>query len=80
MPVCIAAPWDAVVGDEPFSELVDRAWAGYFGCSVQGLRRYGTTLVAGERLSGSGAIHLVRLRARVFAEIDPGLHSELAEV
>lgn len=68
------------MSDELFNDLVDQAWAGHFGCSPHELRRPGTTLVARERLSGSGAIHLVHLRARAFAEIDPGLYSELNDL
>lgn len=68
------------MSDGQFNDLVDKAWAGHFGCSPNELWQPGTTLVARERLSGSGAIHLVHLRARVFAEIDPGLCSELTDL
>ena len=38
----------------------------------------GITLLARASLRGSGATHLVHLRARTFVEVDPAQHSELA--
>ena len=62
---------------ERFEDQVDLTWSSHFGCAPEDLDRAGTTLVPLERLSGSGAIHLVHLRARVFAEIDLGLEGDV---
>jgi GNAT superfamily N-acetyltransferase len=62
---------------EVFEGQVARTWSSHFGCAPGTLDRAGTTLVPLERLAGSGAIHLVHLRARAFAEIDPGLEDDL---
>jgi len=56
---------------------VRATWSSHFGCAPEDLDRAGTTLVPLERLAGSGAIHLAHLRARAFAELDPGLEGEL---
>ncbi|MBM3123405.1 MAG: GNAT family N-acetyltransferase [Chloroflexi bacterium] len=62
---------------ERFEDQVARAWSSHFGCAPEDLDCAGTTLVPLERMAGSGAIHLAHLRARAFAEIDPGLEGEL---
>jgi len=65
---------------EPVEDQVARTWSSHLGCAPGDLMRAGTTLVSLERLAGSGAIHLAHLRARTFAEIDPGLEAELRPI
>jgi len=62
--------------DEAFEQRVRRVWAAHFGCPVDDLARGGTTVVPRERLTRTGALHIVHVGARAFAEIDPRLVDE----
>ena len=56
-----------------FNNQVESLWAAYFGCAADDLGREGTTLMPLERLQGSRLIHVVYIRKRALAEIDPAL-------
>jgi hypothetical protein len=62
---------------ETFEGQVNKIWSTHFGCAPEDLQRAGTTLVSRDKLAGSGAIHIARLRAHAFIEIDPALETEL---
>jgi len=65
---------------ERFEDQVARAWSSHIGCAPEALERPGTVLVPLERLAGSGAVHLPRLRGLTLAEIAPELDGELRQL
>lgn len=63
-----------------FDRQVEALWAAHFGCATEDFGRDGTTLLPRGRLQGGNVIHIVYIRKRALAEIDPGLKDELGGV
>jgi hypothetical protein len=62
---------------ERFDDRLAEIWSTHFGCRRQDLALPGTLLVSRERLTDTGAIHVVHLWARACAEVDPQLRADL---
>lgn len=60
-----------------FDKQVESLWAAHFGCARVDFDREGTTLLPRDRLQGRNVIHIVYIRKRAMAEIDPALKDEL---
>lgn len=62
---------------EEFNRQVEALWAAHFGCATTDFDRGGTTLVPREHLRGENLIHVVYIRKRALAELDPSLEPSL---
>jgi len=62
---------------ERFDDRLAEIWSAHFGCRRQDLALPGTLVVPRERLTDTGAVHIVQLHARACAEVDPQLQAEL---
>jgi GNAT superfamily N-acetyltransferase len=60
-----------------FDKQVETLWATHFGCSVKDFGREGTTLLPVDRMQGDKLIHIVYVRKRALAEIDPDLRTDI---
>jgi GNAT superfamily N-acetyltransferase len=63
---------------EDFNRRVEALWAAHFGCRAGDFDRPGTTLLPRDHLRGENLIHIVHLRRRAVAELDPGLEEQVA--
>lgn len=64
---------------EDFNRQIDALWAAHFGCEPAAFDRDGTTLLPRPHLRGENLIHIVYIRKRALAELDPELESTLNE-
>ena len=62
---------------ERFDDRVAEIWSAHYGCRRQDLERAGTFMVPRERLTDSGAVHIVHILSSACAEVDPQLHADL---
>jgi GNAT superfamily N-acetyltransferase len=62
---------------EDFNHRVDSLWAAHFGCQPGDFDRHGTTLLPRDHLRGEALIHVVYLRRRALAELDPALEAQV---
>jgi GNAT superfamily N-acetyltransferase len=63
-----------------FNRQVEALWATHFGCATEDFGREGTTLVPRDRLQGRNVIHIIYIRKRALAEIDPALKDALGSM
>lgn len=63
---------------EDFNRRVEALWAAHFGCRARDFDRPGTTLLPRDHLRGEDLIHIVYLRRRALAELDPALEGQVA--
>jgi RimJ/RimL family protein N-acetyltransferase len=63
-----------------FNGQIDALWAAHFGCEPPEFDREGTSLRLRDHLRGENLIHIVYIRKRALAEIDPPLESTLQTV
>jgi RimJ/RimL family protein N-acetyltransferase len=63
-----------------FNKQVEASWAAHFGCATEDFDREGTTLLPRGRLQGANVIHIIYIRKRAVAEIDPALKDVLESV
>jgi len=66
--------------DAAFDRTIRRIWAEYFGADVTETERPGTSIIARDRLAGTGAVHIWNIGMRAFAEVDPELAGPLARL
>jgi len=69
-----------VTTDAAFDRTIRRIWAEYFGADVTETERPGTSIIARDRLAGTGAVHIWNIGMRAFAEVDPELAGPLARL
>ena len=62
---------------QDFNRQVEALWAVHFGCATEDFNREGTTLLPRGRLQGENVIHIIYIRKRALAEIDPTLKEAL---
>ena len=65
---------------QDFNRQVESLWAVHFGCATEDFDREGTTLLPRGRLQGENVIHIIYIRKRALAEIDPALKDALGSV
>lgn len=63
-----------------FNKKVEALWAAHFGCATEDFGREGTTLLPRGGLQGENLIHIIYIRKRALAEIDPALKHALGSV
>jgi GNAT superfamily N-acetyltransferase len=65
---------------EESNHRIESLWGAYFNSPVDDFSREGTTLLPRERLEAQGVVHVVYIRRRALAEIDPALEAEVRRV
>jgi len=68
------------MSSDDFTRRVEALWAEHFGCSADDFDVAGTTLLPRQRLRGDNVLHMVYIRRRALAEIDPALEARTADV
>jgi len=68
------------MGIQDFSRQIESLWADHFGCSEKDFGHEGTSLLPRESLRGSNIIHIIYIRKRAMAEIDPILQAGIERV
>lgn len=63
--------------EDAFDRRIRQTWAEHFGSDESLTGRPGTSIIARERLAGTGAIHIWNIGAHAFVEADPALVSSL---
>jgi RimJ/RimL family protein N-acetyltransferase len=62
---------------QDFNKQVEALWAGHFGCPAKDFGREGTTLLPREGMQGENMVHIVYIRKRAMAEIDPAAQGDI---
>jgi GNAT superfamily N-acetyltransferase len=63
-----------------FESTIYQNWAEYFGCPVETIQQYGTTLLSESKYDGDKIIALWYIGKHTFAQLDPAYHYQLDEL